>query len=581
MSEFFKNRFGLSEQGAKDLTKASISCCFTNIGIMMSIGILYLLLSQTVEYLFVDQRPIINVWLYLALSAVVLALIFVLHFNQYNSTFVASYSESSAQRITLAEKLRKLPLSFFGNRDLADLTTTIMADTAGLETAFSHFIPELFGALASTLIVCIGMIFMDWRMGLALVWVVPVSFGITISAKKIMDQSNRKTKSIKMAAADGIQEYIETIKDIKANNQLEKHINLLNKKLNRFEKSSIKSELTVGIFVTSAQMILRVGIATTVIVGVTLLAAGEIDLLLFLAFMMAATRVFDPLSGALINLAAIFNSHLQVERMKEIINCPVQTGANKVLYKSSDIVFHDVHFSYNTGETVLDGVSFTAKQGEITALVGPSGGGKSTASKLAARFWDVNSGTITLGGTDISMVEPETLFKQYSIVFQDVLLFNNTVMENIRIGRQNATDQEVLAAAKAARCDEFVLKMPNGYNTMIGENGSTLSGGERQRLSIARALLKDAPVILLDEATASLDVENETLIQDAISKLVRNKTVIVIAHRMRTVAGADKIVVLKDGKAAECGKPNELMSKNGLYANMVKLQAQSAQWTLK
>lgn len=581
MTKFFKKKFSLSDQGAKDLTKASISCCFTNIGIMFSIGILYLLLSQTVGHLFDEQKPVLNVWMYIGLSAAVLALIFVLHLIQYNSTFVASYSESSAQRITLAEKLRKLPLSFFGNRDLADLTTTIMSDTAGLETAFSHFVPELFGALASTLIVCVGMFFMDWRMGLALVWVVPVSFGIAISARKIMDRSNSKTKRIKMTAADGIQEYIENMKDIQANNQSEKHLKGLNKKLDNFEKNSIKSELTVGIFVTAAQMILRVGIATTVIAGVTLLSAGQIDLLLFLAFMMAATRVFDPLSGALINLAAIYNSLLQVERMKEIENYPVQQGSNKVSYKGSNIVFDDVHFSYNTGETVLDGVSFTANQGEITAFVGPSGGGKSTASKLAARFWDVNSGKITLGGTDISKVEPETLLRQYSIVFQDVMLFNNTVMENIRIGRKNATDEEVLAAAKAARCDEFVLKMPDGYNTMIGENGSTLSGGERQRLSIARALLKNAPVILLDEATASLDVENETLIQDAISKLIENKTVIVIAHRMRTVAGADKIVVLEDGKVAECGKPDELMSKNGVYANMVKLQTQNAEWTLK
>lgn len=581
MTKFFKRKFGLSSKGANDLSKASICCCLTNISIMLSIGILYLLLSQTVGHLFDEQKPILNVWLYIGLNAIVLSLMFVLHLCQYNSTFVASYSESSSQRITLAEKLRKLPLSFFGNRDLSDLTTTIMADTAGLETAFSHFIPELFGALASTLIVSIGMFFMDWHMALALVWVVPVSFGIAISARKIMNQANRNTKNIKLAAVDGIQEYIETIKDIKANNQSQKHLKVLNKKLNNFETSSIKSELTVGIFVTSAQMILRVGIATTVVVGVTRLASGQIDLLLFLAFMMAATRVFDPLSGALINLAAIYNSLLQVDRMKEVANYPVQQGANDVSYKSSDIIFDNVHFSYNTGENVLNGVSFTAKQGEITALVGPSGGGKSTASKLAARFWDINSGKITLGGTDISKVEPETLLKQYSIVFQDVLLFNNTVMENIRIGRKSATDEEVLAAAKAARCNEFILKMPDGYNTMIGENGSTLSGGERQRLSIARALLKDAPVILLDEATASLDVENETLIQDAISKLIKNKTVIVIAHRMRTVAGADKIVVLKDGKVAECGKPDELMRKNGVYANMVKLQTQSAEWTLK
>lgn len=581
MTKFFKRKFGLSDKGAKDLTKGSLACLLSNISIMFSIGLLYLLLSQTVVHLFDGQKPELNIWLYIGISVILLAFMFLSHLQQYNSTFISSYSESAKQRITLAEKLRKLPLSYFGNRDLADLTTTIMADTAGLETAFSHFVPALFGSVASTILGCIAMMFMDWRMGLALVWVVPVSFAITIFTKKIMDSANSKTKNIKMTAADGIQEYIETIKDIKSNNQSEKHLKALNKKLDKFEKSSISSELTVGVFVTSSQMILRVGIATTVIVGVALLATNQINLLMFLTFMMAATRIFDPLGGALINLAAIYNSLLQVERMKEIENYPVQNGSDNALYKGSDIVFDNVHFAYNNGETVLDGVSFTAKQGEITALVGPSGGGKSTASKLAARFLDVNSGKITLGGTDISKVEPESLLQNYSIVFQDVLLFNNTVMENIRIGRKDATDEEVLAAAKAARCDEFVLRMPDGYNMMIGENGSTLSGGERQRLSIARALLKDSPVILLDEATASLDVENETLIQDAISKLVRNKTVIVIAHRMRTVAGADKIVVLKDGKVAECGKPQELMNENGVYANMIKLQTQSANWTLK
>ena len=483
-------------------------------------------------------------------------------------------------RIRLAERLRTLPLSFFGKRDLADLTTTIMADCAFVEKAFSHFIPELIGALISTMLIGIGLLAADWRMGLAVLWVAPVSFLLAAGTRPMVDRMERRQKGRKIAASDGIQECIENIQDIKANNQREEYLKGLDQKLLNVESITIRLELLNGTLVTASQMFLKIGMATTVLAGASLLVSRSIDFMIFLMFMLAATRLYLPLAGCLQNLSAVYSTLLVVERMKGIEEQPVQQGNKSVSYKGYDIVFDHVGFSYKDGEQVLKDVSFTARQGQVTALVGPSGGGKSTSAKLAARFWDIDKGKITLGGMDISSVDPETLLGSFSIVFQDVVLFNNTIMENIRLGRKGATDQEVINAAGAAQCEEFIRRLPDGYHTRIGENGSTLSGGERQRLSIARALLKDAPVILMDEATASLDVENETLVQEAISNLVKDKTVLIIAHRMRTVAGADRIVVLKDGLVAEQGTPRELMDRNGVYRHMAELQGRSLTWSL-
>ena len=455
-----------------------------------------------------------------------------------------------------------------------------MADCAAMETAFSHYIPEFIGAVASVILAGAGLFVMDWRMALALLWVLPVVLLIMVLSRAQQNKVGRQHNKVKLDCADNIQECIETVREIKANNQESRYLKKLDDLLGRNEKIQIKAELNTAMFVVTSQMLLRVGIATVVLVGSVLLVSGQTDFLTFLVFLIAATRVFDPLSGALVNLAAIYATMLTVERMKEIEEQPVQEGSEQADYQGYDIVFDQVSFAYNSGETVLEDVSFTACQGQVTALVGPSGGGKSTAAKLAARFWDIQKGRITVGGTDISTVEPEMLLKNFSIVFQDVVLFNNTVLENIRIGRRNATDEEVLAAARAAQCDAFVMKMPDGYQTKIGENGSVLSGGERQRISIARALLKDAPVILLDEATASLDVENESQIQRAISNLVKNKTVLIIAHRMRTVAGADKVVVLENGRVAQQGTPKSLMEQGGLYRHMVELQQQSEDWAI-
>lgn len=581
MKAWLRKKFAFTETGANDMVKAIFSCACTNIGLMFPVGVTFFFLEKMLSPYFGAEAEEAGFLCFLGICILVLFIIFILEYIQYNKTYLASYSESANLRLSLAERLRKLPMAFFGQRDLADLTTTIMSDTAFLEQAFSHFICELFGAAISTVLIGIVIACINWKMAAALLWVVPVSLILAFGTRPLVDKRERRQKDKKLAASDGIQECIENIQDIKANNQQETYLKGLDEKLLNVEKSTLITEWTNGTFVTAATMCLKIGMATTVLAGVKLLAAGEIDFFLLLMFLIAATRLYEPLAGTLQNLSAVFSTVLVAERMEKINEESVQGGASELKNKGCDIAFDHVAFSYNTGETVLKDVSFTAKQGEVTALVGPSGGGKSTAAKLAARFWDVTEGKITLGGADIRKTEPEKLLQQFSIVFQDVVLFNNTIMENIRIGRRDATDAEVMAAAKAARCEEFIEKLPDGYQTVIGENGAALSGGERQRLSIARALLKNAPVILLDEATASLDVENETKIQEAISTLVRGKTVLLIAHRMRTVAGADKIVVLKDGQVAEQGSPDELMKKNGIYSHMMKLQTESQSWVLE
>ena len=576
MINYIMKKYALSRQGAKDLIIATISCVVHNLMLMLPVSLLYFLVSDLYE----GGVPQSHLWIYIVgMIAGVLLILFSYRWV-YGATYYATYKESSVRRISLAEKLRKLPLSFFGKKDLSDLTTTIMADCTTLEQSFSHWVPEFFGAMISTVLVSICLFVFDWRMALAVLWVLPVSLAIVAFSGKVQNYFTRKQTEAKLAVADGIQEALETMRDLKSNNAEGKYLDVLDKKIDKMEGRMIKSELGAAIFVVPASMILKLGMGTVALVGGILLAEGTLTVLSFFMFLLVASRLYDPLASSLQNLAAIISTRIPIERMNSIENYPVQPGTDELKTKGYDIVFENVSFSYNTGEQVLNNVSFTAKQGEVTALIGPSGGGKSTAAKLAARFWDAESGKITIGGQNVRNVDPEKLLSAYSIVFQDVTLFNNTVMENIRIGRQGATDAEVLAAAKEAQCDEFVEKLPEGYQTMIGENGSMLSGGERQRISIARALLKDSPVILLDEATASLDAENETQIQKAISRLVKGKTVLIIAHRMRTVKGADKLVLLKEGKVAEQGAPQELFAKGGLYTKMCKLQQQSGNWKM-
>lgn len=566
-----------SKQGAKGIIKGIIACAFQNMAFMLPTTLLYFLVSDMLGGGVQGGR----ITFYVVGCVICFALIFLTTWFQYNNTYFTTYEESGKRRLSLAERLRKLPLSFFGKRDLADLTSTIMSDCEVIEKSTSHFIPGLFGSLISTILIAAGLFVFDWRMALAALWVIPVSVLIVILSYKVQDKVLVKFMTAKMSCADGIQEYIETVRDLKANNAEGNYLSGLKNKIKGVEKSNIKAELTTAVFVTGAGMVLKLGIATVALVGSALLVNGTLGVLTFFMFLLVASRLYDPMQAALQNLAAIIAMRTNVARMNEILEYPVQTGNDTLTNSGYDVVFDHVGFAYPGGEVVLKDVSFTAKQGEVTALVGPSGGGKTTVSRLAARFWDIRKGKITVGGMDVAEIDPEKLMSLYSIVFQDVTLFDNTIMENIRLGKKGATDEEVMSAARLANVDEFAEKLPDKWNTNIGENGCELSGGERQRISIARAFLKDAPVILLDEATASLDVENETMIQSALSRLIKDKTVLVIAHRMRTVAGADKIVVLADGVVAEQGKPSELYNKNGIYARMVDLQSASGKWKIK
>ena len=570
-----QRKYALSEQGAKDLIIGCIACAVQNISLMFPVALLYTLVGDLMTGTVREHAAV-----YIAGSILCVGLIFLTTWFQYNATYFATYRESGVRRITLAEKLRRIPLSFFGERDLADLTSTIMADSTSLEQVFSHYVPEFAGAIVSTILVALGLFCFDWRMALACLWVLPVSFAIVWLSAKVQEGFSRKSMAAKLACADGIQECIESVRDLKSCNAEEKYLEGLTEKIRAVEHRAVISEFGTAVFVVSASLILKLGIATCALVGGILLVDGSLDVLTFFMYLLVVSRLYDPLQSALQNLAAIISMRTSIARMNEILDCPVQTGSDKLTNDGCDIVFDHVGFEYNSGETVLNDVSFTARQGEVTALVGPSGGGKTTVSRLAARFWDATRGKVSVGGMDITKADPEALLSLYSIVFQDVTLFDNTILENIRIGRKDASDDEVIAAAKLANCEEFAMKLPDGWNSNIGENGCTLSGGERQRISIARAFLKDAPIILLDEATASLDVENETLIQSALSRLICNKTVLVIAHRMRTVASADKIVVLKDGCVAESGNPAELMRAGGEFARMSALQTQSANWTI-
>lgn len=574
MIEKLKHKYALSSKGAKDMVRAFIAVTLSNLVLMLPVGLLYLLASYLLDNQLLQEKFVF----FLIAIVVVLICIALTNVFQYRATFFSTYVESGVRRRTLAEKLRKLPLSYFGKKDLADLTNTIMSDCALLETASSHWIPELIGAMISTTIIVISLLFFDFRMALAAIWVMPIAFAIVLYSRKTMRHTHKKTNEYRIDCLDGIQEGLETLRDLRANNMCDQYMESLNKKIKAVEKHAIFAEFTNAAFVCSAQMILKLGMGTVAVVGSYLLVKGEITVLTFFMFLLVVTRMYEPLQISLQNLSAMISLDTNCKRMDEILSHDEQTGNDTLTNEGYDIVFDRVAFAYNQKEQVLSDVSFTAKQGEVTALIGPSGGGKTTISRLAARFYDIDSGKIIVGGMDISKINPEKLLELYSIVFQDVTLFNNTIMENIRIGKKDATDQEVMAAAKLAHCDEFVENMPDQWNTMIGENGSELSGGQRQRISIARAFLKDAPIILMDEATASLDVDNESMIQESISKLIENKTVLIIAHRMRTVDGVDQIVVLKDGVVFEQGKPQDLKQQNGIYKHMVEMQMQSHNW---
>jgi ATP-binding cassette subfamily B protein len=568
MIKLLKKQYALSEQGAKDMLVGILAVIIQAFGLMAPVGLIYTFTNDYINGVSLQNR--IGVYV----VGIIACLIFMIfgNFWQYNSSYVSTYKESSKRRISLAEKLRKLPLSFFAKKDLADLSSTILADTEVLEHSSSHQIPQFYGSIICTVLVSICLFFYQWKMALAAVWPIPIAIAIVFTSKKVQKYFVKKHVDAKVDLSEGIQEFIEASRDLKSNNAEKDYLSGLDKKIDDVEKKSIGNELGSAIFVVSAQILLKFGIATVALVGSSMLIKGELNMIQFVCFLLVASRLYEPMIATLVNLAALNGLQVSVDRMNRIFNTREQNGTSNFNPKGYDITFNHVGFSYEDGKDVLSDVSFTAKQGEVTALVGPSGGGKTTVSRLAARFWDVDQGKVTIGGVDVSKVEPETLLSVFSIVFQDVTLFNNTVLENIRVGKKDATDEEVYRAARLANCEEFVENLPNGYNTIIGENGSELSGGERQRISIARAFLKDAPIILLDEATASLDVENETKVQSALSRLIKDKTVMVIAHRMRTVAAANKIVVLANGTVAEQGTPSELMKSKGMFSQMVSIQ---------
>lgn len=579
MIEKIQRRFALTRPGAVNLVKACVSCTISYLVIAMSIGILYFFTCDLIG-IFRTGTGMPKYGIYAVQCAVVVILIFAAHYVQYNMTFFNTYTESARLRISVAERLRKFPLRFFSRRDLSDLTTTILSDVTGMEQALSHFIPEFAGSVISTALLSIGMFFFDVKMAAAAVWCVPVSFLLVFLAKKKLSQAGKKDRKIQLIRTEKIQEGLESVKDLKAGRYMESYIKEVDDAIDRCEKSQIVTELTNALFVVSSQLILKLGIATVVIFGVKYLISGEISLEIFMLFLIVASRLYDPLNATLQNLAAIISCDPKIDRLNEINEYPLQEGKDRMEPDGYDIQFENVTFSYEKGKPVLKNVSFTAKQNEITALIGGSGGGKTTCASLAARFYEPDAGRITVGGVDISTVDPEVVLSDFSIVFQDVVLFNASIMENIRIGKKDATDEEVMRAAQMAFCDEFVQEMPDGYQTVIGENGSRLSGGQRQRISIARAMLKDAPMILLDEASASLDVESETYVQQALSKLIEGKTVIMIAHRMRTVAKASHLIVLEDGQIAEEGTPEELLKQDGIYKRMTDLQHAAGQWKI-
>jgi len=579
MGEKLKKKYALTDKGLKNTRIGAAWTVIVNLTMMAGMGILYFMMKGYMDTL-TKGAALPNAWIYIGLVAAFVVLSFFTHFEQYQTTYGLVYREIKDTRISLAERLRRLPLGYFGKRDLADLTETVMGDVNRLEHVWSHCLGYLYGAYISTAIIAVVLFIYDWRMAIACLWGVPVAFILLFGSRRIQKRSSEKLKADALAVSDNIQESLENVREIRATNREKEYLDRLYQKIDKFEKTNRKGELVIGLFVNGASVIMRLGVATTILTGATLILSGKIDFMLMFMFLMVITRVYAPFDQSLALIAEMFVSQVSANRLNEINDTPTAEGKEEFKPDGHDIVFENVSFAYDDHD-VLTGVSFTAKEGEVTALVGPSGSGKSTCARLAARLWDINKGTIKVGGVDISTVDPEVLLTDYSMVFQDVVLFDDTVMENIRLGKHGAGDEEVLAAAKAANCDEFVEKLPEGYKTPIGENGAKLSGGERQRISIARALLKDAPIVLLDEATASLDVENETKVQEALSRLLAGKTVLVIAHRMRTVEAADKIVVLKDGKVAEEGSPKELYAtENGIFRRMTDLQSASAAWSV-
>lgn len=577
--EKFRKKYALTAQGVRNVKKGTFWTVIVNLVVMLGMGILYMLMAQFIDTL-TEGSKLPNAGMYIAAVVAFIALSLFTHYQQYNNTYTLVYDEVAALRIGIAEKLRKLPLGFFSKRDLSDLTETLMSDMNRLEHVWSHVLGYLQGSYISTAVIAVMLLAYNWKLAIACLWGVPVAFGLLFGSRKLTDNYARSAKAQGLAVADSIQETLENVREIRATNQEQRYLDELNAEIDGFESIMKKTELVTGLFVNGASVIMRLGVATTILTGAKLITGGSIDFMTLFMFLLVITRIYAPFDQSLALIAEVFISEVSAERLEEINDMPAAGGSAAFEPNGHDIVFNNVSFAYDN-EYVLDDVSFSAREGEVTALVGPSGSGKSTCARLAARLWDIDEGSIEVGGIDISTVDSEVLLTDYSMVFQDVVLFDDTVMENIRLGKRGASDEEVIEAARAANCEEFINKLPDGYATNIGENGAKLSGGERQRISIARAILKDAPIVILDEATASLDVENESKVQAALSRLLEGKTVLVIAHRMRTVEAADKIVVLDEGRVVEEGRPTELLAmKDGIFKRMSELQKSSSAWSI-
>ncbi|PID94226.1 MAG: ABC transporter ATP-binding protein [Bacteroidetes bacterium] len=572
MITFFQTKFALSKEGAKDLRTAIIAHTLLNLSFILPIIVAFAFLEDYIQHWQTGNPLERSIWFYVIFIVIAFVVMFVIAYIDYEKTYTKIYKESANRRIKLAETLRELPMAFFSKKDMSDLSATIMEDATQIEQLFSHAVPQIFASIISMFLMILAMFFYNWQMSLAMFWVVPIGFFVFFLSRKLMKKGHLTIYNQKRVVTDRIQDGMDMVQEIKSYNNEHTYSTELNAELDKYEKQLIKSELIGGSLINISYFMLKLGLPSVIFAGAYFFSQGTITLFTYLVFLIIVGAIYNPFMDAMNSMAILLYLNVRIKRMKEMDNMPRQTGRKDFAPKHFDIEFKNVDFSYEEGQQTLQNVSFIARQGEVTALVGPSGGGKSTSAKLSARFWDIDKGQITLGGEDISEVEPETLLKNFAIVFQDVALFNTSVMENIRLGRKDATDEEVKQAAKLAQCETFIHQLPQGYDTLIGENGEKISGGERQRISIARALLKDAPIILLDEATASLDVENETKIQAGISELIKNKTVLIIAHRMRTVANAHKVVVLKEGKVLEMGTPSQLMKQNGEFAQMVERQ---------
>lgn len=569
MNKYFMRKYAMSEKGANNLSKAIFSRTILNFTKLFPTIIAFMFLSQylgSIEGIKTARELTFNN--YLVIIAIMVLVMFIVARWDYTRLYTNVYMESSNIRVDIANRLKKLPLSYFGKRDLTDIASTMMGDITLYEEIFSHSVPHIYATAISTLVISIMLLAYNFKLGVATLWVIPISLIISFTAKRKQKKAANKWVAKNREVFDNLQESIEQIEEIKSYNLEKESLNRFYRKLSDSTKEKMNVEFVSSVSTGFANILLKFGIVSVAVVGANMFIAGEINILVYVIFLMISVSIYLPIEGIIVFMAMISTLDSVVARMKEIKTMQIQEGKTEMNPKNYDIEFQDVYFGYDD-YSVINGVSFTAKQGEVTALIGESGSGKSTIAKLAARFWDIDKGKILLGGEDISKVDPETLLKNFSIVFQDVVLFNSSIKDNIKIGKKDATEDDINRAVMASRCNEFLDRMPDGIDTIIGENGERLSGGERQRISIARALLKDAPIILMDEATASLDVENESLIQEALSELIKDKTVIVIAHRMRTIRNADKIVLLKEGKIEDFGSDDELLSRSSVYRKML------------